>query len=364
MKNFILFFSKTDLSVYRHCSQYAKNTQLSLGIFVILTGILAFFSGSYAISNLFVEFDWQSNTVHFNKLGYIFSPILGLFYAIMIIAIDREIVSAKDKKSVIIRIPLAIVIGLVVAVPIELEILKGRIEKQLIQEYRSENKGQYNIKQSSIASLNDKKSLLENDIKKSQVEINRWSEIMEQETAGKVRQGRTGVSGKGLAYEEAKRNMKLHIDNRKIAQNGLNNFLEYEYNQNLKQIDREYSVQQVSQQFDILSKYQALARMKEQDETGATKNIALGITILFILFETIPSLMKFLSPKTEYDAMLEARRLLNIQLTHSIANEGMEELNSGDLELTFDHIDKMGNKFPRSPLYHLNQIKSRIILDE
>jgi hypothetical protein len=102
----------------------------------------------------------------------------------------------------------------------------------------------------------------------------------------------------------------------KIAQDRLNNFLEYEYNQNLKQIDREYSIQQISQQFDIFSKYQALARIKEEDETGATKSIALGITILF---ETIPSLMKFLSPDTEYDAMLEARSLLNIQVTHSIA---------------------------------------------
>jgi hypothetical protein len=42
----------------------------------------------------------------------------------------------------------------------------------------------------------------------------------------------------------------------------------------------------------------------------------------------------------------------------------MEELNSGDLELTFDQIDKIDNKFPRSTLFHMNHIKSRILLDD
>lgn len=94
------FLSKTDISVYENCTTYAKNVQLSLGSFVLLTGLLAFISGSYAISNLFVEFDWKTNTLSFDTTGKFLTPMIGFLYAVMIIAIDREIVAAKSKKAV------------------------------------------------------------------------------------------------------------------------------------------------------------------------------------------------------------------------------------------------------------------------
>lgn len=363
MIRFLLFFSKTDYAVYKGCTTYAKNMQISLGLFVILTGILAFVSGSYAISNLFVEFDWETNTIKFNAAGRYLTPLLGMFYAIMIIAIDREIVSAKSKMAVFIRIPLAIIIGAVVAVPIELKMLEGKIEKQLIEDYKAENSGEREIKEQSIFGLDVKRNELEKQVQMYWDKADYWSDIMQQETVGRVTTGRTGKVGQGPAYNEAKRNMDLNMQNRDQAQRKLDDFLKNEYNQRIALANEKYANQQVTQQFDLLSKYQALAKLEANDTTRSVTKMTWGITILFMLFEIIPSLIKLMTPPTEYDAIIEARRRLNIQLTNALANEGLEDLDSDDLKLVFNDIDKKGTNKDKKPMYYIDDIKKRLIID-
>ncbi|MFT5819256.1 MAG: hypothetical protein ACI8ZM_000479 [Crocinitomix sp.] len=364
MIKFLLFFSKTDYAVYKNCTAYAKNMQVSLGLFVILTGILAFVSGSYAISNLFIEFDWKTNTTSFNTIGNYVTPLLGLFYAIMIMAIDREIVSAKSKSAVFFRIPLAIVIGAVVAVPIELKMLEGRIEKQLTEDYKAENSGEREIKVNTIADLDAKRFELEGKVQFYWDQVNHWSNIMQQETVGQVTSGRTGKAGQGPAYEEAMRNMELHENNRVQAQKKLDDFLKYDYDKKIADANETYASQQITQQFDLLSKYQALAKLEANDSTNAVTKMTWGITILFMLFEIIPSLIKLMTPPTEYDAIIEARRRLNIQLTNALANEGLEDLDdSGNLKIKFKEMDKRPLLEEKKPMYYVNDIKKRLIID-
>jgi len=363
MKRFILFLSKTDNSVYKNCTAYAKNIQFSLGLFVLLTGVLAFVSGAYAISNLFVEFDWETNTISFNPVGKYLTPIFGFFYAIMIMAIDREIVSAKNKMAVIFRIPLAIIIGAVVAVPIELKIMEGKIEKQLIEDYKSENSTEREIKETQIATLESKKIDLEEKIEYYWKRVNDWSDTMEIEAVGRVIDGRTGIPGKGHAYNEALRSMRQDSLNRIQAQGMLDDFITKEYTQKLATINQNYASQQVTQQFDLLSKYQALARLEANDDTNAVFFMTWGITLLFMLFEIIPSLVKLMSPQTEYDAIIEARRRLNIQLTNALANEGLEELDADNLKFVFNEMDKRTLSKEKKPMYYVNDIKKRLIVD-
>ena len=62
-----------------------------------------------------------------------------LLYALMIASIDREIVSAKNKWAALLRIPLAIAIGIVISVPLKLKILEGNINQhsQKRKKYRT-----------------------------------------------------------------------------------------------------------------------------------------------------------------------------------------------------------------------------------
>jgi hypothetical protein len=353
IKNFLLFLSKTDVDVYNKCPNSAKQTQLGFGLFVLLTGILAFCSGTYAILNMFTDFDWKTETVSFNKLGYIVAPILGSFYCLMIMAIDREVVAAKSKATAVSRLLLAIIIGVIVAIPIELKLLEGRIEKQLIENYKKENSLETVKKETAIGALKKKRDQLQNNIEFYQKEVNRWSEVMEQEVTGKVRNGRTGKAGEGPAYREARRNMDLQITNKQVAQNAYNNFIQYEYNVELKEAEKNYESQQIVQQFDLLSKFQALHQIVEEDETKSTWWMSWGIRILFILFEIIPSLIKIMTSQTEYDALLEARRRMNIQLTNARANEAMIDLK--------DDINGVLRSKRDTQLPYMNEIERRIM---
>ncbi len=353
MKSLLLFLSKTDKDVYHKCPRSAKNTQLAFGLFVLLTGILAFCSGTYAILNMFTDFDWETNEVSFNKQGYLIAPLLGLLYATMIIAIDREVVAAKSKGTAFVRLLLALVIGIIVAIPIELKLLEGKIEKQLITNYKTENQNETQEKKEAIEGVKTRKSVLEGDIAKAQKEINRWSEIMEQEAVGKVRNGRTGKAGTGPAYREAERNMNLHLENKRIAQKRYDDFMDNEYNGELQNANKRFEDQQIVQQFDLLSKFQALHQVIEEDKTGSTKWMSWGIRILFILFEIIPSLIKLMTSSTEYDALLEARRRMNIQFAYARANEAMSEIKS-DIDLIIEDEDKI-------PLPYMDEIQKRIM---
>jgi hypothetical protein len=62
--------------------------------------------------------------------------------------------------------------------------------------------------------------------------------------------------------------------------------------------------------------------------------MGLGIMMLFFLFELIPSIMKLLLPQTEYDAILDKRRRLNIHATKLI----FQNIYSEYEEMTADEI--------------------------
>lgn len=351
----LLFLSKTDRDIYNKCPKSAKNTQLSFGLFVLLTGLLAFFSGSYAIMNMFIDFDWRTNTTYISPFGKLLSFILGLFYAIMIVAIDREVVASKSKLAAIPRLFLAIVIGIIVAVPIELKLLEGKIEKKLIENYKSENMPEATKKENALNVLNKKKNRLENHIDHYQKEIDRWSEIMEQETSGKVRQGRTGKAGQGPAYREANRNMLLSIENKKQAQSRYDNFINNEYVVSVSSINKNYENQLIAQRFDLLSKFQALHQVIDEDKTGSAGWMSRGLTLLFVLFEIIPSLIKLMTTTTEYDVQLEARRRMNIQVAHSFANKALNDFQDED------YVEDIIEDKKLIPLPYMKEIQKRMM---
>lgn len=58
-----------------------------------------------------------------------------------------------------------------------------------------------------------------------------------------------------------------------------------------------------------------------------------GITVLFLLFELVPSLIKLLLPQTEYDEILNKRRRLNIRTAKAFflrENEAYESRSDTD----------------------------------
>jgi len=320
---FLLYLSKTDVDVLKHCTKYAVYSRMALGSMVLFTGILAFFSGSYAVSTMFQDFNPVTKSIDVSNVGIAISVLIGSVYCLMIVTFDREIVSVTNRTAALIRLSLAIVIGFVVALPLELKLLEGGVDKQLALQSKEENKNDYERRVSAIDALNTKTAELEANVQKEKDEIAKWKDAMEAEVVGRVKQGRTGKAGEGPAFREAKQNMELH---QKFLEQAQNQLQQHQNNYPLLviQITEEYKTQEIEQEYDLLTRIEALETIKSNSSAAAW--MAWGVRILLILIEMFPALAKIFLQPSEYDAMLEARRRLNHQITNAISNKGLKEI--------------------------------------
>lgn len=309
------FLSKTDPDAMNSpcCTLVARMTQTSLGVMVLLTGVLAFFSGSYAIYTAFGTHFW----------GQFVAVPLGILYSAMIIVFDREIVGAQGKKAVWIRLPLAIAIGFIVAVPLELRLLQDSIDKHLIVLSKQENQEPRNRLKAKLDALDKRKQELQGKVQHYRDEISRWDDIMEAETVGRQRAGRTGIAGQGPAYREAERNRDANQQMLAKAEAELLKHEEQE-SQAQQQFKQEYDNAHVAQAHDFLARYEALESLKETSP-GAF-SISWGLRIFFILIEVFPALLKLFLPYSEYNAIVEARRRSQVQLVHAVSNKRLDDL--------------------------------------
>jgi hypothetical protein len=315
IERFFQFLSKTDPDAMNSpcCTLVARMTQTSLGVMVLLTGVLAFFSGSYAIYTAFGSHQW----------GQFVAVPLGILYSAMIIVFDREIVGAQVKRAVWIRLPLAIAIGFIVAVPLELRLLQDSIDKHLIVLSKQENQEPQVRLKTKLDALDKRKQELQEKVQHYRDEITRWNDIMEAETVGRLRAGRTGIAGQGPAYREAERNRDANQQMLAKAELELQKH-EGEEGQARQQLQQEYNSAHVAQAHDFLARYQALESLK--NTSPGAFSISWGLRIFFILIEVFPALLKLFLPYSEYNAIVEARRRSQVQLVHAVSNKRLDDL--------------------------------------
>lgn len=315
IQRFFQFLSKTDQDAIRSgcCTRVARMTQTSLGIMVILTGILAFFSGSYAIYTAFRNRPWAP----------LVAVPLGVLYSFMIIMFDREIVGAQDKRAVWIRLPLAVAIGFIVAVPLELRLLEDSINKQLTVSIKEENRDVLSRMQKKQDELDARKKELREAVKNSRDEVKRWEAAMEAETVGRQIPGRTGKAGQGPVYKEAERNRDLNLDILARYEAELSKH-EATEEQERNRFLAEYKTGEIGQAEDFLARYEALDKLKS-NSAGAFA-ISWGLRLFFILIEVFPALLKLFLPYNEYNAIVEARMRSQVQLVHAIGNQQLDDL--------------------------------------
>lgn len=333
MKHLLYFLSKTDTSIIEHCPRSARNIQASLGFFVLMTGLFAFMSGTYAISNMFVYEHPSTGRPHLSVFGRISSGIIGCIYAMFIMAIDREIVSTTTKWAALFRIPLAIMISLVISVPAELQIFESKITKKLSEDHSQENE-----KLRADLETRNRVPKLEEEISKAETQRqqdvdkrNYWSEIELKEIVGISDQITTGQAGAGPAYEEAKRNRVL-FDGLIVIHDSTIKAKKAELllaNQNK---DANYKNERLPQSYDLLSRYIGLQQVIKDESTGAAWRMSWGITLLFLVFELVPAIMKIFQANTEYDALLDKRTKLNIYATRAIYEQTYTEYDSLSVE--------------------------------
>ena len=252
----------------------------------------------------------------------------------VVIAIDRSIISlnVKDKKEdgkmrqlitmASGRIVLAIAIGFIMSKPVEVQLFSKAINKSLTEASIEENQRHYNrydkILEDVEAEIQDRKKAITSHKEK----MIHWQAVMEAEIVGRVQAGRTGIAGAGPAWEAANSSFNLHRDQCQEEEQQLAELLKNK--EKIKQeAGQDLKDAIVEQSFDFISQYKMLAEIKKTDKP--IRSFGRGITLLFILIEVLPAVMRLFSDDDYYDYMETVVENINKEYLTITANKYMNE---------------------------------------
>lgn len=317
----LLFLSKTDLHALQFCTPETRMTQASMGAMVLITGVLAFCSSFFAVHSSFF-----AGTASIS--AFILSGAAATLYATAIMAFDRDIVAAMDKRAMLIRIPFAMLIGIVIAFPIELKLLEGRITSQIMATIDERNAGhiqeiadieQQIVKErerltaGSIAEVTVNQGLVDHALDEYDRERKRVAcrEVCERRLDD-LNRARAALTQSQIALHETTRRVDAEIDSRFGAQTA-----------RIAKIRQDIETEKQTSH-DFLSQALALSDLTAQNPTASA--LSWVLRIFFTLLEMLPALTKLFLPYTEYHAYLDARRRLNVSKIVAVANDRLEAI--------------------------------------
>lgn len=333
-------------------SEHNKYGQI--GLIVFITGIMASLSGGFFF---FSVFEATAAAIGF-----------GLFWGLVIFFLDRYIVSSihKPKGSELSlkvtamampRFVLAIVLAFVVSKPLELKFFETEIKEQMQRDL-----GRYydNVNSEMINSADTLIRDWQGKIDKWQSEINdriayrdQKQKAYEQERFGTKTESTSGWIGYG---PEAKRREKIWLQAKDDADaiqklNGQYIFnAQQEINTLKKQQDTERAklVEARRERKGPLAKLEALHQLTSESSILWWANMF--ITLVFVLFECAPVLVKLLTPRGSYETIVE-----NTKAYEETENEARQSVQNARLE---SHHNRYIEKIKKDgALYDLAQQK-------
>jgi len=276
---------------------------------VAITTAMAFVSGGYAIHQI----------TH----SFLMTLPLVAIYGLSIFSMDRFIVSGRGSRLAWFRLPLAFLMGYIIAVPLELRLVEERIDQELTRQERTENHTAEDRRDKQRDGLQAQITKLEVRADEYRLQINHWGARMEAEVVGRVGVGNTGIGGYGPAYYAALEQKELNSNLLQQVSTELDR-LRREQIDSYVRIDAEYERQRVPHARDLAARYEALHEIEQQHPEVA--KLTWAISILLILIDIFPALTKLMLPYTAYAALIEAREREDIQRTHAIGNHNIREI--------------------------------------
>lgn len=341
LKNWFLFCSGAHLDFLNHedC-KYEHNKYVGIGSAVFFTALFAFMSASYALYTVFGS--WWS------------ACFIGFIWSCFIFSLDRYIVSTLKKDDnkwneiwkASPRILLAVMLAIIISKPLELRIFEREIENELIKMQNEVEKQQNDAvysKYPEVENLGNKIGILDADFKSCQ----NYADILEADAAGEADGSRgSGIRNIGPIYKIKRQN----ADNKKIECNRILQELDKAKSDLaiLKtKIDSEVTGLARTKEDGLLARIEALSRLTytkkvvenksapqsnliiKTDSTGKIDSLrvpidqiatsqstiteeknamwwaTLAITILFVIIELAPLLLKIFTDKGNYDLKVQ-----------------------------------------------------------
>jgi hypothetical protein len=356
-RDICLTLSGTDTDLYAFSPKSEKIKRMIMGASVLFVGIFAFISMTLFVSTLFQSYNTTTKETDISFFGKLLSPFIGLLWAAFIIVIDMSILSAKSKWAAFMRIPIAVAVGFVVAVPLEMKICAGYVNRELVRDNQMANSQYETEYKEAIRPYQERIQQLEVAERNHSVEMTRWSNIMEAEAVGRVKAGRTGRAGEGPAFREAERNFELHKQmltdaktDLSIAQSRLKD-MQSESMQRLQ-------TKEISASLDFLSQYNMMSNIRKQNGNEHIDFLCWAITLLFIALELTPALLKlsdgFSKKQGIYEVLEAARDQIVLQAIIISTNEAMKQVAQHNYDI-FDPSKSLEQYSPKGLMKVLEQ---------
>ncbi|EON74723.1 hypothetical protein ADIS_4834 [Lunatimonas lonarensis] len=306
LSHFLWFCAGTYRPLLKRCPTEA-NKYVGIGGTVLFTAIFAGLAAGYALHTVFDDL--------------VVTILLALVWATAIFNLDRYIVGTMRKngkpwtefKLAAPRLVLAIVLALVIAKPLELRIFEKEINQQLATqklELVKQTKSALEANYPEIAALDLQIGALQEEIAASRQFRNEKQGEYDAERFGVKTPGTSGRAGIGVnarkkeeqldqaqkAYEETERLNRMKIDQLEVEKTRLNQLKEAAL------LDQESTISEMD---GIAARLQALADLSQAQSAISLANSF--IILLFILLETAPILVKWMTPRGPYDTLLAFR---------------------------------------------------------
>ncbi len=242
----LLWLAKTDSKLMSLCSRWSIATGAATGLSVALCALWAGGAMFYTLSTVNVP----HNLV----------PWLSVAWLTFVALVDREITGALDRKAAIVRPFIALFMGTITAVAIELFILQGPVDQELQRQYRAANQAQLDKLSEGEAKLEQRRGGLQASLDKLRQEEAQWSHITDDELVGRVLEGRSGKSGPGAVFRNAQEQLaavrqrieEIHRDQQQVEQS---------LSAERDRLEKEFHRREVGLVLDFPSRYMALSRV-------------------------------------------------------------------------------------------------------
>ena len=297
------WFSKSDPNLLAVCSRWAMATQVAFGVFVLFTAALAFGSAYYTLSTLGAP----SSLV----------PWIAGGWSMFILFLDREIAGSLDKTSAVLRPFLALFIGSLVAIPIELWVFQQRIDQELQKQYRQDNKQELDALHANEAKLDQRRADLQATLTELRKEETTWGQILDSEAVGRSGPGRTGVAGAGPVFQNAQAqqaSVRQRIEEVRRDLVLMDSSLPGERQRMEGQFHRE----KIGKITDFVTRYEAMDKVIHS--STPLYRLSWLITLAMILVECCPAVLKIFTPHVDYHHLVRAEIRENIARIDEISD--------------------------------------------
>lgn len=275
----------------------------SIGTTVILTAIMAFCSGGYALFTVF-----GSLTISIS-LGFIWGSIIFNLDRFFILTASQNKSSSKLQFWVgaATRLSIAILLGFIVAKPLELRLFESEINQKISQQRREREREESRKDQDTpdvkrINKINEEIDNLTREKNQASDALQKARIDAIEEIEGK---GVTGKPGVGTIAKERQKNVETIEKSVTFLDSRIQDLLK-EKNNLIKQksiLSVKTPQKKEWQEGTLLDRISALEALSKDDPAIAITNKL--ITLLLIIIEIAPVLVKILSKEGLYEKLLE-----------------------------------------------------------